>query len=274
MSMSHLPDPSVREWSVLTAPEIETIASRDVVAILPIGAIEQHGPHLPVDTDIHGAWEIAKRVAARVADTIVLPPVWWGYSATHAGFPGTLSLRPTTMWALLEDLCTSLVDQGMTKIVLLVAHASNRSVVNTFVTEFYRKYRVSLVQVNWIQFGMAAFQRHRRSGVGGSGHAGEFETSVELYLRPERVRQDRAVARYVRPEDDFGLPDTFADMTQPGRVFTGYVLRDRFCEGVMGDGTLARADLGKAIVHEAVEGIAGIVEALLRRKDEGSEGVG
>lgn len=250
------------EWSTLTGPEIAEAAAKDAVAILPIGAMEQHGPHLPVDTDIHSAWEIARRVAAQVPNTLVLPPVWWGYSATHLGFAGTLSLTPATMTALLEDLCTSLVQQNITKIVLLVAHATNRSVVNTFVTEFYRKYRVSLVQVNWVQFGVGAYQRHRKSKTGGAGHAGEFETSVELYLRPEGVRKELAIARYVEPENDFGLPETFADIANPGRVLTGYTLHERFSEGVMGDGTLGDPVLGQMIVEEAVTGIARVVAAV------------
>ena len=265
--MSEKPESHLWDWSTLTGPEIAAAAARGAVVILPIGAIEQHGPHLPVDTDIHGACEIAWRVATQVPDCLVLPPVSWGYSATHLGFGGTLSLRPTTLWALLEDLCTSLVEQRFTKIVLLVAHATNRSFVNTFVTEFYRKHNISLVQVNWVQFGLSAFQRLRKSATGGAGHAGEFETSVELYLRPELVRRELAVARYIQPEQDFGLPDTFEDIPSPGKVLTGYSLHNRFKEGVMGDGTWGDAVLGRAIVEEAVTGIVRIVQALKEKKD-------
>src|SRR5690554_3881324 len=114
----------MRTWSEMTSPEIAKASEECAVVLLPIGAIEQHGPHLPVDTDISGAWEVAKELARRKPYSIVAPPVWWGLSGSHRAFAGTLTLRPATFYALLHDICVSLIDQGFQKIVLVVGHGS------------------------------------------------------------------------------------------------------------------------------------------------------
>ena len=96
-------------WAEMTRLEIAEAAQNDTLVILPVGAIEQHGPHLPVNTDTCDAYEIAKLVATRERDVVVAPPVWWGYSPYHAGFAGTISLRPDVYLDLLQDVCDGIL---------------------------------------------------------------------------------------------------------------------------------------------------------------------
>src|SRR5690348_933063 len=109
---------SVIEWMHLRQPEIEALPRDRTVLLLPTGSVEQHGPHLPVDTDIHSAYEICLRVARAAAEpTIVLPPMWWGTSPHHMAFAGTISLSSETFSALVVDICRSLQRHGFERIV-------------------------------------------------------------------------------------------------------------------------------------------------------------
>jgi creatinine amidohydrolase len=122
-------------------PEIAQARDRGAVVLIPVGAIEQHGPHLPVDTDIHGAHAASLAVARDRAHVIVAPPVWWGLSSAHRGFAGLLSLRPETFVAVLCDLCDSLIDDGFRRVILVVAHGSNKPAVAIVVQTMMRTRR-------------------------------------------------------------------------------------------------------------------------------------
>lgn len=243
-----------RFWNELTSPEIGRGQQAGDVVLLPVGSIEQHGPHLPVDTDINGAWETAKEVGRRRSYVIIAPPVWWGLSGAHRGFPGLLTLRPATFAALLTDLCDSIVGQGFEKIALIVGHASNKAPVGTVVAELAERHGVRAIQINYLNLGFQVFREHRKSPPGGEGHAGELESSVQLHLRPglvdpEAVRS--APVHLVDPERDFGLSDAMQDILDPGKIIVGYGLKASFPDGIMGDPTVATAELG-ARVFEAI----------------------
>lgn len=243
-----------RYWNELTSPEIGRAQQAGDVVLLPVGSIEQHGAHLPVDTDINGAWETAKEVGRRRDYALVAPPVWWGLSAAHRKFPGVLTLRSSTFSALLTDLCDSILDQGFEKIALIVGHASNKPAVSALVAEIAERHGAKLVQINYLNLGNHVFREHRKSAPGGDAHAGELESSVQLHLRPglvdpEAVRS--APVHLVDPKRDFGLSDAMQDILVPGQVVVGFDLKASFPDGIMGDPTVATAELG-ALVFEAV----------------------
>ncbi len=109
----------------LSAPEIKEITRRVGMVILPIGATEQHGPHLPVNTDTLCCLEVAKRVSMNTGVPLS-PPIYYGHSEEHRGFPGTFYMRPETMIAVIEDICTSMVESGFRKILILYGHLPNQ----------------------------------------------------------------------------------------------------------------------------------------------------
>lgn len=249
-----------RLWSEMTSPEIEQAQEEGAIVLLPVGAIEQHGPHLPVDVDIHGAWETSKEVARRREYTLVAPPVWWGLSGTHRGFAGTMVLRPETFHALLQDICNSLIDQGFRKVALIVGHGSNKPMVSVLVNHFMETRGVRLLQLNYINFAGETFRKIRRSPVGGDAHAGELETSLQMYLRPGRIHPERAPVHLVEPKRDLGLSAAMQDIFQPGRASIGYDLKRAFPEGVMGDPTVATEETGKRAFDAIVDEICDVLD--------------
>lgn len=254
-----------RLWAELTTPQIA--AARDeegTVVLVPVGAVEQHGPHLPVDTDICGAYETAREVSRRRPYALVAPPVWWGVSGAHRKFPGLLSLRVETLTHLLEDLCDSLVAQGFPRIALIVGHATNKPIVQTLVGQYMERHGVRLLQLNYINLAAERFAEIRRSPLGGDAHAGELETALQLHLRPGRVDLTDVPVHVLDPKRDFGLSAATRDIFRPGEATVGYDLAAAFPEGVMGDPSVATAETGRLAFEAIVEKACAILDEYRR----------
>jgi len=247
-------------WGEMTSDEIGIMKEKGGVVLLPIGAVEQHGSHLPVDMDIHGAWEVSKEVARRLPYTIVAPPVWWGLSGQHRKFPGVLTLKPKTFYNLLMDLCNSIVNQGFKKIVLVVGHASNKPLVNLLVSQFMEDTGVPLLQLNYINFGLEKYKEIRKSKIGGEAHAGELETSLEMYLRPGQINIESADIHYIDSKRDFGISSALQDILKPAKAVIGYDLKSSFPKGVMGDPTVASEKTGETVFKVIVDSFCEIIE--------------
>src|SRR5436190_17297377 len=123
-------------WAELRRDEIAAARDARAVVVVPIGAIEQHGPHLPVNTDISAAWAIAIRLSVACEDppVLVAPAVPWGVSHYHMVFPGTLTLTVESLSELLLDLCRSIAHNGFRRIVLLNGHGGNAATIETVST--------------------------------------------------------------------------------------------------------------------------------------------
>lgn len=122
----------MHELAKLTWPEAKEILASDPVALLPVGATEAHGPHLPLDTDVTIATAQARR-AAEILDeagvtTLVLPPIAYTLAQFAFGFPGTITVRPTTLWNIVEDVVESLEQHGVRRVVLCNAHLEKQHV--------------------------------------------------------------------------------------------------------------------------------------------------
>lgn len=188
-------------------------------AILPLAAVEQHGPHLPLATDADHADELAICIARELGDALVLPTVRVGYSPHHLGFAGTLSLRASTLEAICEDYGAHLADSGFRTLVLFSGHIGNYPVMR----EFEARLAAKLAPLSVITFtGSEAILDAWRaaaesSGHGGSvgGHADIAETSVMLVLHPERVRADKLVPGYQVYTDDAFVARLLADGLKP-----------------------------------------------------------
>jgi creatinine amidohydrolase len=251
---------SAQLWAELRMPELAELREAGAVVLIPVGAIEQHGPHLPVDTDIHGAYHASVAVAEERPHVVVAPPVCWGLSSAHRGFAGLLTLRPETFIGLLTDLADSLIDDGFTRIAFVVAHGSNKPAVALAVQAIMRRRRVGVLQVNWLELSSGAFGRVRRSPRGGEFHAGELETSVQLHLRPDRVVLGDAPRRLVEPAADLGHSEAPGDIFGGAAATIGFDLKPVFPDGVMGDPTVASAETGRICFEEAVARLGRIVD--------------
>lgn len=188
-------------WEELRRPEFEQALAGDAVVIIPVGSTEQHGDHLPVNTDANSCFQVAKRAAEAIDDfpVLVMPPIWTGYSLEHMAYPGAISLKHHTFVELLSQVAVSVYTHGFKKILFLNGHGGNTSVVAAMRTKLaYEESFPPSLALGWWEFPALAKEAVRSvekdiGPHGPTGHAGEIETSVQLYLQPELVDKDAMV---------------------------------------------------------------------------------
>lgn len=247
-------------WAEMTRLEIAEAAKKDTLVIVPVGAIEQHGPHLPINTDICHSYEIAKLVAKRERDVVVAPPVWWGYSPYHAGLAGTISLRPEVFLGLLQDICDGIISHGFRKIFLLNGHGGNRNLISVAVFECMRRTGVSIAAASYWDLAADRIKQIRESPMGGMAHACELETSLQLLFQPKLVKMGLATREMVNSLRSYGTTMSFKDLQDFGAVTTGYDIARSDPTGILGDPTLASAAKGEQIVRVVLEGISQFIQ--------------
>jgi creatinine amidohydrolase len=219
-------------------PDVEEYLKRDDRLILVFGSTEQHGRHLTFGTDVWQPWDIARRVSDRTG-VLVAPPVNYGMSLHHLGFPGSLSLQPQTLSAVTSDLLASAYQHGFRRILLLNGHGGNVPAIQVALAEVLNELHGLRVRLeNWWRAPEvkaifdAAFQAP-------GGHADAGETSAILAIRPDVVRLDRAAYNPEAPEPEFLTVDTFLE---------------HFPNGVIGaDPRLASAEAGEQALQAVAE---------------------
>ncbi len=178
----------------LTRDEIRAQAPA-TLALLPVGATEQHGPHLPVGTDRFAVEYLAQMAAAEIADDVpvlVAPTLPFGSSHHHLPFSGTLSLGTETYYRVLSDIAESLVIDGFRRIFILNGHGGNNEVIQLVARDLALKHPVNLAAASyWTIAWDSLVSDAAHVGAGLPGHSGRFETSLMLALRPELVREPR-----------------------------------------------------------------------------------
>jgi creatinine amidohydrolase len=197
--------PPERRLAPLVWPEVARRRPR--VAIVPLGATEQHGPHLPFATDTLVADALAARLAARLDDAIALPPLPVGCSSEHMAFPGTLDVTPATLVAVLGDVLRSLARHGVAEAFVFSAHGGNVATLRDALPALAAVAPSLLVRAATDLDAVTArlHAEAARFGVAAEAaghHAGEVETSIVLALRPELVRADALAPGCVRAVAD------------------------------------------------------------------------
>ncbi len=256
-------------WIYHTWKQIESLDPDKTIFVIPTGAIEQHGPHLPLDTDIFNANAIAEFVAKKteLMSVVVLPPIWWGTSPHHKGYPGTLSLRLETFYHLLHDLIDSVKSHGFYRFLIINGHGGNAGIINAATSQISFDLGISVPSFSYWQSIRDVLIRIGDSPIGGMGHACEMETSLALYLRPELV--DIAEIRSDLPEQRTAW--SCIDFRQPGFLGIPLDFRRDSKEGVMGDPTLATAEKGKIIFESACQAASDVIYELGKLKKENLE---
>ncbi len=178
---------SSRRFDELTDPEIAAALARSPRVVLPMGSVEQHGPHLPTGTDFFAAVAIALQVAERI-DALVLPLCPLGVTPMHMPFPGTVSLRPQTLQDVVADIGSSLAAHGCREFVILNWHEGNIPSLALVAERLHRDMGLAVVVVQ------ACYVAEERFGprAGGLTHGGKIETWSVLASRPDLVHLDRA----------------------------------------------------------------------------------
>ena len=176
-------------WEERTFPEIEALLVRGAVAILPVGAIEPHGPHLPLSTDVLIAVEMSRRAARRLAGkgipALVLPPVTWSVAEWSAGFAGRISLSPATARALVQEIVAGAAAAGARAIGIANAHLEPTHVAG--VREASAAVTAAGARVVFPDLTRRALAARLGEAFGLGDHAGRFETSLVLAARPDLV---------------------------------------------------------------------------------------
>ncbi|MFI6698975.1 creatininase family protein [Streptomyces sp. NPDC050509] len=181
-------------WEELTWEDAETTATELNAVIIPVGATEQHGPHLPLAVDTIICEEVARGVSA-LTGVPVVPPLSFGVSASHGDFGGTVALRPETMIAVVEDVIDSLHASGIRQFILLNGHIWNNGALDVSAEKLRVRHRDSRVRaLGYVtMYPGPEVDGHVRYGRA-LMHANFFETSVMLHLRPELVRMEKATS--------------------------------------------------------------------------------
>jgi creatinine amidohydrolase len=193
----------------------EFIRAGDGLVILPFGALEQHGPHLPLSTDTLTAVHVATSLAERL-DAVLLPALDYGATWNNAGYPGTVTLQPETVTAIAVDVAAALVTAGARALVIVNGDWGNREPLA--VASASAELPTLVLNYPGMDDAIAAV-RESRPAFAGLNHAEEVETSIVLALAPSLVRKDRYVAEYPAFPDDFGLRPMQLHPFSPSGIF-------------------------------------------------------
>jgi len=243
--------------------EVDELDRERTVAILPIAAVEQHGPHLPLDTDTFLCSRVVEAAAAQAqaaGPVLVAPTQAYGSSAHHMGFAGTLTLTATTFLASLRELGGSLVAHGFRRLLLVNGHGGNSALAREAVQQLVVDARVLAAAVDYWALARETAADVRDSPPGGMAHACEFETSLMLYLRPESVRNE--LIRTEIPEPRFAAERL--DLVWPGPVAAGWQTHELSSSGVLGAPDLATGEKGQRLFEACVEALSRLIEELRR----------
>jgi creatinine amidohydrolase len=237
-------------WQDHTSPELGDLARAGAAVIVPVGSIEQHGPHLPVSTDITSAFEVASRSAEKIDEfpVLVAPPVWWGVSPHHMGFPGTITLSTDTFIALVCDVCRSIAAHGFRRILILNGHGGNAALVSVIAQKLSEGPKpLWVAAASYFLMIAEDLKAIGESPLGGICHACEMETSLLLTLCPNLVHTDRAIDEMRKPLTSFFESDLRAVTTV---YYPDDLMRDSR-HGVLGVPSLATAEKGARILQAA-----------------------
>jgi len=240
------------DMSCASWPDVAEALERGVIAVLAVGAVEQHGAHLPLTTDTDLAHGVAHRIAEGLG-ALLLPPVAYGDAWNNEAFPGTISISPATLRAMLEDIGRGLVRMDVEALVIVNGHFGNREPI-ALAARTLTGQGLPVLHLDYPRLEALA-ARICESKPAGSGfyHADEVETAMMLAMRPQAVDMSRATAEY--PE----FPVTFGHEPMQLREFN--------TTGVFGDPRPATAAKGEALIAGIVEAGLQVVEAFrLRHK--------
>jgi len=234
-------------------------ATSRTIAILPLGAHEYHGPHLPLDTDTLIARAVARRLRKALPDSLdvmVLEPEPVGYSPEHMDRPGTKSLgfdEAVTRWL---GIAQDLASRDIRKLVLLNAHGGNSPLLTVVATEARIRFRMLCVATSWTRFGVpdgVIAPEDKALDI----HGGDIETSVMLAIAPDRVDMSKAQDF---PSAQAEFASRYRHLRAYGPHAFGWMMRDLNPDGAAGRARAATAEKGEALLAHSVSGLVELIE--------------
>jgi creatinine amidohydrolase len=226
--------------------DFDALRRQTDLAIVPTGAVEVYGPHLPTGTDSIVVTHIARRVGDALG-SVVLPTVPVGFSRSLGDFPGTLNVSTVTLAAYVREMAESVIGWDMKRLLFLNSHRGNIGPIGEVAMALQDRHDVRCAQVFWWDYVAALVTDLVDSGPHANGHAAEIGTSIMLYLEPQLVLKDRIADQ--SPKVGTRYPDIIQ--------FAGF--RTQTPNGVIGNPSAASAEKGEEMVARAVERIVGFV---------------
>lgn len=239
------------ELARMTSPEAAAALASAEVALIPVGATEQHGPNMALETDTAVAYRLALRIAAALHPrAVVAPPLPYGVSYHHMRFPGTMTLSPETFQAVVLEVVDSLRRHGVERFFIIDGHAGNQGALDVLMTRLRFQMDIKAAYLFYFTLVDDLIRRGARSERW--GHACEVETSVGLALQPDIVRAEALEAGKLRPTS---LP--YSDALVSPRVGMPLSFEEITDNGALGDARQASEEFGQeltdAVVRRSVE---------------------
>jgi creatinine amidohydrolase len=245
-------------YEEFTWPEIREAVAQNRVAVLPVGTVEQHGPHLPLVTDVLTSSEMSRRAVERMpGEAVLMPSVYYSFNEHHMDFPGTIAVEGPTIIKYVTDIGLSLAHHGFRKILIVNGHGSNVPFLDVAARNITNRSQAICAMVSWWSLIPRELIRELRESEypGGMAHGCELETSVLLHLRPDLVQMDKA-------EKDISFQRTeffYWDLETPSPVFFQEWFSRYSKTGTVGDPTKAAASKGERFVNAVVERMVALV---------------
>lgn len=248
----------------LTWPEVRLAVEQDRVCLIPVATLEDHGPHLPIDTDLRLTTEICRRVATAAEDEVVLlPAIPHGYSPHHMDFPGPITIGWDTFTNYLLDIGRSLARHGFKRMLYVNGHGSNQNLVEMAARLVAVEYPDVLAAASFYLAGKKAAELIadvRESEQGGMAHACELETSLYLAIDADAVDMEKAVDELGYRQSEHAYMD-WSD--GPLKIMPWW--SSFSTTGIQGRATLGSAEKGERLLAGAVEEVTGFVQDLKSR---------
>ncbi|WP_163504704.1 creatininase family protein [Fodinicola acaciae] len=233
--------------------EAREAAEKNPVVLLPVGTIEQHGPHLPLHEDSIVAEYVAKAVA-EATDALVLPTMMYGHSPTFRGYAGTINLRHETLTAVITDICDELIRHGFRRIVIVNNNGGNTSPVATAAVDLRARHGVLIGTVYPWSLGYQLMRDQYDDPAIAYGHGAEPELSAMLAMFPEQVRMDAAEGGKLQSYQGW-QPTSYVSARVDGHPVDGTVywdFSDVSPSGVTGDVTVASKETGQVWIDRVI----------------------
>ncbi|MGH6914266.1 MAG: creatininase family protein, partial [Geminicoccales bacterium] len=250
-------------WQDMTTLEFESLERPRTIALLPVGAIEQHGPHLPVSVDAcinRGIVGRALELVPEALPVLVLPMTPIGKSNEHQAFPGTLTLAADTLARLWTEIAESVARAGIKKLVLFNSHGGQPQVMDIVARDLRVRLGMLAVAYSWYASGVPEGlfpDEEARLGI----HAGAIETSMMLHLRPDLVKMD--LAQDFRPLMA-ELEDDYRRLSPTGEGRLAWQAQDLNPAGACGNATNADAERGRALIEHAARALVELLSEVDR----------
>lgn len=253
-----------RFWADLTTRDFAALDAARTVAVLPLGATEQHGPHLPLGVDSRladGLVQAALPLLPAALPVLFLPTQTVGLSPEHARFAGTLTLSAETVIRVWKEIGAGVARAGLRKLVLFNAHGGHAGAMDIVARELRESLDLLVYSVSWFNLPLADAQGRPLALDRFDVHAGESETAMMLALAPERVRME--LARDFRPTSEQRARD-YPILGNGRSAKLGWAMQDYHPQGAAGNAAAATAAQGQALIDAAARALAQLLDEVSR----------